>query len=326
MRIKMTYDGEFVMRQTPAQSGIWGDHTFLEGPDVRECDAWVVYEQLQKPETVVCDPARTVFVTGEPPSVRSYDPKFLSQFGAVVTPHEDIMHPIVFRQQPAIPWWVGRVESENIQHVSRLDFDFFNGLETVPKSRLLSIVCSSKALTEGHRQRLQLVERLKKHFDDQVDVFGRGHKPFGDKWDVVQPYKYTVVLENCVYPDYWSEKVADAFLAQAYPLYSGCPNLSDYFPCESFERIDLERPQETIATITRVIESNTYEKALPYIRESRGLVLNRYNVFPMVAELLDKLPSSSHRGVSLKPEWYFTSTPIRRLRRSIKNSLSRILN
>lgn len=325
MHIKMTYDGEFVMRQTPNQSGIWGDHKFSEGPHIRDCDAWIVYEHLQRPETVVCDPARTVFVTGEPPSVRSYHPKFLSQFGAVVTPHEDIMHPVVFHQQPAIPWWVGRVESENIQHISRLDFDFFNELKTVPKSKLLSVVCSSKALTEGHRQRLQLVESLKKHFGDQVDVFGRGHKPFGDKWDVVQPYEYTVVLENCIHPNYWSEKIADAFLAQAYPLYLGCPNLSDYFPRESFERIDLARPQDAIATITRVLGANTYEKALPYIRESRGLVLNRYNVFPMVSELLDKLPSSSHQRVTLKPESFFTSSLTLRLRRNIRSSLDRML-
>jgi hypothetical protein len=44
----------------------------------------------------------------------------------------------------------------------------------------------------------------------------------------------TSCLENSQSPHYWTEKLTDAYLGWAFPLYVGCPNVGDYFAKESF--------------------------------------------------------------------------------------------
>ena len=66
---------------------------------------------------------------------------------------------------------------------------------------------------------------LKKHFGDQIDLFGRGLNDFEDKWDVLANYKYTVAIENDFCDDWVTEKYFDCILSNTLPFYYGCPNL-----------------------------------------------------------------------------------------------------
>ena len=107
MRIRLYYSSpEFVHRQTPGESGVWGAARF-ESTGGGTFDGAVVYERLAFPQTIRCDPNRLIFIGGEPHSVRSYDPRFLAQFAAVIAPQIEIVHPRLIVGQPAIPWWVG---------------------------------------------------------------------------------------------------------------------------------------------------------------------------------------------------------------------------
>jgi len=103
-------------------------------------------------------------------------------------------------------------------------------MHSLPKSKLMSVITSSKDFTEGHQKRLNFVRRLKDYFGEDIDVFGRGIREVDDKWDAISPYKYHIALENSVYPHYWTEKLGDVYLSGAYPIYYGCLNLEDYFP------------------------------------------------------------------------------------------------
>ena len=69
-------------------------------------------------------------------------------------------------------------------------------------------------------------------------------------------------MENAVIPDYWTEKIADCFLAWTLPIYYGCPNLEDYFPEKSFIRIDIEKPEEAIDSIVNKILGTLRAKLL----------------------------------------------------------------
>ena len=100
---------------------------------------------------------------------------------------------------------------------------------------------------------------MQKEFGDEVDVFGRGLKDFEDKWEVIAPYKYHIAIENSSTEDYWTEKLADCFLAGSYPFYYGCPNLDDYFPQKTYTSIDINNVEETIAIIKQKIEEKQFE-------------------------------------------------------------------
>ncbi len=98
------------------------------------------------------------------------------------------------------------------------------------KTMALSTICSNKQLTQGHKARLDFLEDLNQHLGSDFSMYGYGRTPVVDKWDALWPYHYHLVVENTCIKDYWSEKLADAFLAFCMPIVWGCTNLNDYFP------------------------------------------------------------------------------------------------
>lgn len=71
-----------------------------------------------------------------------------------------------------------------------------------PKNKLVSMVCSNKGFTEGHRKRMELIERFK----GKVDLFGRGFNDFEKHEDVFADYCFTFSLENLAERYYITEK------------------------------------------------------------------------------------------------------------------------
>ncbi len=264
------------LRQTPARSGIWGDCRFFVNEDIDECDFWVVYDDLIRPETTHCPPGNTLLITAEPPSVKSYSRQFAAQFGHVLTCQRELKHPhVIFRQQ-ALPWMIGcRYHSATGQWDQSYskDYDELSAMTVVPKTRLLSVLSSDKAFTPGHMRRLAFVEALKQRFGTDIDVFGRGIREVADKWDAIAPYKYHVVLENGQFPDYWTEKLSDALLAGAYPLYAGCPNIGDYFPADTLTAFDLNDPEACLQAIHAALKAGRYEATIQARQEAKTQLL-----------------------------------------------------
>lgn len=167
----------------------------------------------------------------------------------------------------------------------------------------MSIISSNVTITAGHKRRQAFTKRLCEHFGSKIDFFGRGVRDIEDKWDAISGYKYHVVIENSSFADYWTEKLADAFLGGAYPFYYGCPNVLDYFSPHSLTLIDINDFERSAEVIEGAIKSRKYESSLSPIDEARNLVLDKYNLFPMLASF-----SKAHRHggkkvpVKLKPE------------------------
>jgi len=201
--------------------------------------------------------------------------------------------------QTGIGWHTGRVlvDIKNCQSIINRDYDDFKDMYTLPKSKLMSVITSSKDFTEGHQKRLNFVRRLKDYFGEDIDVFGRGIREVDDKWDAISPYKYHIALENSVYPHYWTEKLADVYLSGAYPIYYGCPNLEDYFRTGSYTRINIDDAGEAIRTIQECIREQRYEDSLDRIIEARNLVLDHYNLFALIAELVREPAATKKRIV-----------------------------
>lgn len=305
---------ELLLRQSPGNAGIWDDVRFLPEEDVAECDAWVVFDGLQETERTVCARDKVIFITGEPPSIKGYDHRFLRQFGTIVTAHEAVRHPGVLRQHQALPWMIGGkydAASHRFTYsfADGLDFDELSRLQDVEKDRLISVILSQKSSTEGHRARNRFVGELKRRLGSDLDVFGVGYREIRDKFDGLAPYHYHLALENSRYPDYWTEKLSDAFLSFAYPFYHGCPNIGSYFPDGSLTVIDIEKVDESISIIENAVRRSVSETARDRIVESRNLVLNRYNFFPTVVEILRGTEGGRKRLITLRPESDFGSRP-----------------
>jgi len=172
------------------------------------------------------------------------------------------------------------------------------------KSKILSAVQSAKAYHPNHPARVAFVMGWLSKLPD-FDLYGRDSYPLacyrgpligemgpggpvsGRIKDAgVFPYQYHFCAENYHQPNYWSEKIVDAWLAECLPLYSGCPNLEDFYPADSFIRLDLGKPEAALEVVKAAIASGQWEKRLPAIREAKRLCLERYNQWCCVEELV----------------------------------------
>lgn len=286
-----------IVRQTPLSSGIWEDIKFYVNEEVEECDYWVVCDNLKEQESTRCLKENTILITGEPPSVKNYNRPFVKQFGAVISCEKgNINHVKLICSQQALPWMAGLkfiTETKQWDINNYKDYnDLTLGLENVRNDKI-AVITSNKKLTKGHKDRLKFIDELKKTLGDKFDIYGEGFEPVADKLEVIRQYKYMLVIENSNYNNYWTEKLSDTFLGEAYPIYYGCPNIYDYFSADSLSVIDIYNPEDSIAQIVRIMNGQKYAMALNHVQDAKKLVLNKYNVFALIKSLIDSNFSKS---------------------------------
>ncbi|MDX1925222.1 MAG: glycosyltransferase family 10 [Pirellulaceae bacterium] len=314
--ITTTLDESLLARQTPQGSGRWDEFQFLLQPDGDPVDAWVVYDDLRRPVSQLCPPANTLLITGRPASLRQYRSRYTSQFSQVWSSHTNIAHPHVTLRYEAQPWLYAW-QSANV-HGQQLGLNELRALERPHKPKLLSVLCSDRAVTADHRQRLDFVRYLQSELGAQIDVFGHGVKPVLDKSEAIWPYKYHLVLEGDHSDHFMSEKLPDTFLGWSYPLYFGGNEAYHRFPEGSFTAIDIYQPETALNVIRNVLASDTYEQSLDRITEARNCVLTKHNLFAMLAEYwrtnLVRQPSTQ---ITLLPKSHRASLVVQQIRRTL---------
>lgn len=281
-----------------------GLYKFVIDSNLQEADFWIVHGKgLRDAETCNVPPENVISLSTEPHTILHYPASFLNQFGMVATCQECVKHKNRVLCPPFLPWFVGRTFSEAEQkYVYSFDMDSIANMQTPPKDKLISVISSNKAFSRGHIQRIRFVEKLKEHFGDRIDVFGNGFKTIPDKWDALAPYKYHIVIENSSLKYYWTEKLSDCFIAQTYPFYYGCTNVSDYFPENSCTPIDIRKPDQVIDIIEKCIAQDTYGQSADVLAECKEYCIGKYNQFERMADLCRMLdPKAPKQPVTIKP-------------------------
>jgi hypothetical protein len=287
-------------RQLQQADDSWGQSKYSFGTDCTGGYDWlVVYSAWPDMPLVTSVPLhRRIFVAGEPESFHRYQPRFLEQFGTVITTQGKTKHPRTILMQPGINWFAG------VQFVAgperfRAVLDFSSLKEQSPlKTKLCSVICSNNAVTSGHRRRIKFVEQLRGEFGDQIDYFGRGNRTMADKDEALAEYRYHIALENSIHQNYWTEKLADPFLRDCFPIYSGCTNVADYFPGGSYARIDIDRPQEAFRIIREILESDVDKTSAEQRKESKRRVMYEYNIFSELEKLYPILEATDDMQIS----------------------------
>ena len=279
---------------TPGGTGIWDGVSFVRDDTVRP--DWIGIFNLPRPTPLEVhhSPNRLFFAIGEPPTpfhrrlhlgqgrntfVLTPDQRFGRRF-FWPAPRRHVLGPVMLRT-----WSVKR------------GIDELRRLRVPDKPLRLSWVTSNLSVISGHRYRLAYLERLRAAVD--FDLYGRGFFPIDDKWDALAPYRYSIAFENTSAPYYFTEKLMDCFVAETMPIYYGSKAITQFFPAESLVVLDPEDP-DVFANIREVIQSDLYVRRKDAILEAKRLVLEKYNVFALVANFL--------RGVTTPP------LPVRTLR------------
>lgn len=251
-------------------------------------------------EDLACHQDNTLLITQEPSAIKIYGPNFLSQYGHVLSAQDPdaIRHKNHIHYVSPIRWFYGRPLEKNDHNY--ITYDQLNGMTPPDKSLTFSTVCSDKVMTKTLKARYDFSVFLRDNMGQDFDWFGRGIRPINDKSEAMDAYKYHLAVENFKAPHYWTEKIADSFLAFCLPFYFGPDNVSDYFDPESFIPIDIFKPDQALEIIQKAISDNAYERRLPAIRKARNQVLNDYNLMSIAARIVKERHQESTSSKNTK--------------------------
>ena len=302
INIKVTLPGynikSSISQFTGNEENILDGCKFWINKNVDSPDVWFVFENIiDNYESCNINPENIIFLSAETSYNNEHflkEPriKFLNQFGQIHTSSETINNSI--KSIPFLPWMINSNHGDSIYAPSRRDINYFSEVRNYEKTKKISVICSNKDFTDGHNKRLQFVYALKEHFGDSLDWFGNGINPLKEKWNGIAPYEYHISLENKHKDFVVSEKLFDSFLGLSFPFYYGAPNVSDFFPKESFENIDIEDVDKSIKIIESAINNNYYEKNIAFIKESKNLVIRDYNLFYRLAVIAKSMPQENN--------------------------------
>ena len=300
-------------RQTPNGDGRWRETHFVRDNDER-ADWLVVYDDLAEPlPTRVPWPQRIVILS-EPPKLKRYPLRYLQQFGAVVgpVPVSSAYKGRLIWQHPALLWHYGASWKDGTARG-------WDDLSRHPvKTRRISVVASGKNWRPEYKARLRFVQKLKDVLGDELDVFGRGIRSVDDKAEAIAPYRYHVVLENNAVDHFWTEKLADAYLGEAFPIYSGGGELARYFDPRSFATIDVSDPEAAVSTVVKVLADDPASRVQPLLQAMHERLMNEHNLFAVCERIVSQAPDRNEpplpRPVLIHPSLKFS------LKRSLHKS------
>jgi hypothetical protein len=96
------------------------------------------------------------------------------------------------------------------------------------KTKNISTIFSWKTWNHGHRLRHTIYQQFKD--TNKIDFYGSGcDNPIDFKVDGLKNYRYSIVIENSIESDYFTEKLLDCFLTGTIPIYWGTKNIENYF-------------------------------------------------------------------------------------------------
>ncbi|MTK52802.1 glycosyltransferase family 10 [Paludibacter sp.] len=236
---------------------------------------------------------RMILFTGEPPYIKIYPTKYLDQFGSIFTCQKAILkRSNAYSTIPPLPWMTGCSLKENshmFSNTKHMNYDDFSSYSNLDRLDKVCIITSNKKITKGHRDRVDFALKLKHALPDKVDIFGNGFTNISDKFTIQSKYKYSIVIENCSYPNYWTEKLADTYLAGSFPIYYGAPNIGDYFSDNEIKIININNFQYALNLIKEILGSSLYHDSISSLNEAKLKVLNQYNTFSIIISCIDKI-------------------------------------
>ncbi|MBF0227515.1 MAG: hypothetical protein HQK76_18875 [Desulfobacterales bacterium] len=135
-----------------------------------------------------------------------------------------------------------------------------------PKNKLISIVSSKKTMCPLHVFRLKLATDLLKN--PKVHVFGL--KEWIAIYKTLQEYMFSIVIENDISENYFTEKLLNCFAVGTIPIYIGCPNIENFFNPEGIIRIN---QGTNISELINKLSSKEYYAKGKAVRENMKIAL-----------------------------------------------------
>jgi hypothetical protein len=283
MKIKISIPEHYPTADLTQFAGVDNPDEFVFNSATDYADAWFVIEGTLPGDNICLVPDnRVFFLTAEVARPTDFFVRnanwssYLKQFAGIYTPHE-LSWDNATQTVPFLPWMINANHGPDMFARSDRDVEYLRALTSLDKTKEISVFCSTQNLTADHMSRFQFVAALKHHFGNRLDWYGNGINPVQQKWDGLADYKYTIVLENQSTPYVITEKLQDAFLALAFPIYWGAPEASEIFGQDTFASINIKDLSSCIDSIEQLLETDPYESKLPALLKAKTVVTDDLN-------------------------------------------------
>lgn len=174
-------------------------------------------------------------------------------------------------------------------------------LHEIPqKSKLVSFIANITHEEEGgYAFRRKIAQALLSI--PEVDCFGKGIQWIESKRSVLEPYRFSIALENIQKDYYFSEKLVDCFLTYSVPIYWGCPAISELFDPRG---MILFSTLDDLHSIINSLSIEKYDAMFPYLKKNRetAISLRVHNTTGYFSRVTDSISHSlASRGPLPKP-------------------------
>ena len=315
-------DSLSIFNFTNSKDNIYNNKKYFINSEVEDPDYWFILENTdsRKIEKVKINKDNIIFLGSDSRYEPSYfllnsKQEFLSQFHTVYY-HTAVNLKNSINKPSFCNWKLRGDPFENKFEES--DIDFYENYHP-KKTKLLSVYCTDKQVNEVQKVRFDFVKKLKRELGDELHWYGYENKT-EDKIEGIGSYKYHLVLENNLLPNTMTEKLFDSYLGNSYPIYAGATNTEDYFPKNSFMKINLNDFNGSIDAIKECISSNYYEENYDELITAKNIVLEKFNLIKRIDKIIeDRLTQSDTKNfqseILIYPKFHYEG----------KNIISRLL-
>jgi len=139
------------------------------------------------------------------------------------------------------------------------------------KTKNLSIIASWKNFTDGHILRHNLIKNHKELFDG---IYGSGYCFVENKIEALKDFRFSVIIENNICDDYFTEKLIDCIVTGTLPIYYGTSNIEKYFNIDGFIMI---KDEQDFVNKKHLFTEEFYFSKLKIIKENFEIAKNYVN-------------------------------------------------
>jgi len=263
-------------KQTPQSKGVWKDMSATV--DMSEADYFIVQDYTDIAHT---EKSKTYYFAREP-------------LGAGRVDDVDAVKKFSWVDGTSYLYTKWVYPQDNIGGV-KMTYDSLVSQEPVEKSASLVCVQSGKYFLEGHKKRVDFINKIIWNNTNKIDLCGSirqaisyggpGENYVVDKFEKLKDYRYCLAFDNGRRENYFGTQFTDALLSWTVPIYWGAPNISEFFPEDSYIVLDIGNPrgfEDVLDTLT----PEDYNRRLPSIKKARDLILNKYNIWPTIYEAI----------------------------------------
>jgi hypothetical protein len=157
---------------------------------------------------------------------------------------------------------------------------------TFDKENKISYLTSNKVMTPSQHMRKRIYSKLKDVKSiNGFDMVAHVSPPkIERKEELLDTFKFSVVVENGVYENYFTEKIIDCFATKTIPIYNGCPNIGDFFDTESIFAFNDEND---LMDVLHSIDEDAYEKLISHVENNYIKSKKYYDYFASLYRVIN---------------------------------------